>query len=481
MRRPASVQADREGQPIVTHIYREYDIRGVAERDLTSPVTRRIGRGLGTLLAPASRTAGYRIAVGKDCRLSGPRLTEELIAGLRESGAAVVDIGVGPTPLLYFAVHHLGADGGVMVTGSHNPGDENGFKIMRGKASFFGEDIQRLQSLVETGDLPAREPAALEHASVEDAYIAALTGSIRMRDQGLRVVVDAGNGAAGPLALRALRTLGLDPIPLFCDMDGTFPNHHPDPTVPKNLSTLIETVKKENATLGIAFDGDGDRMGVVDRTGDVLWGDRLLALFARSVLVEHPGAAVIGEVKCSQSLFDDVSAHGGRPILWKTGHSLIKTKMKEEGALLAGEMSGHFFFADRYFGYDDGIYAALRLLEIVTQAGKSPKELLADLPEGHSTPEIRVDCPDDVKQAVVGAVRAHFRGREETTEIDGVRVRYKDGAWALVRASNTGPIIVLRFEAPTEARLTAIRSEVENVLSQARSAASGAAPRSTPA
>lgn len=464
---------------IVTDIYREYDIRGVAERDLTSPLVRRIGQGLGTLLAPSRDRSGYRIAVGKDCRLSGPRLSGELISGLRESGAHVIDIGIGPTPLLYFAVHHLGTDGGVMVTGSHNPGDENGFKIMRGKASFFGEDIQRLRRLVEGTVLPTQELGALEHASLDDAYVNAVTSSVRIENPKLPVVVDAGNGAAGPLALRALRTLGFDPVPLFCEMDGTFPNHHPDPTVPKNLATLIDTVKRENAIVGIAFDGDGDRLGVVDRTGEVLWGDRLLALFARTVLVDHPGAAVIGEVKCSQSLFDDVKAHGGRPILWKTGHSLIKTKMKEEGALLAGEMSGHFFFADRYFGYDDGIYAAVRLLEIVSRTGKSPSELLSDLPQGHSTPEIRVDCADEVKQAVVAAVRNHFRGKEETTEIDGVRVRYQDGAWALVRASNTGPIIVLRFEAPTEARLAAIRSEVEGVLATARAAHPSGEPHST--
>lgn len=453
---------------MTSHIFREYDIRGVADRDLTSPVTRRIGRSLGALLRPSAPGKSYRIAVGKDCRVSGPRLTGELIAGLRESGAAVVDIGIGPTPLLYFAVHHLGTDGGVMVTGSHNPGDENGFKIMRGTASFFGEDLQALRRLVEGGQDEPAASSALEHANVEDAYIEAVTRSIEIADPKLRVVVDAGNGAAGPLALRALRTLGLDPVPLFCDMDGTFPNHHPDPTVPKNLEALIATVKKEKATVGIAFDGDGDRMGVVDASGEILWGDRLLALFARSVLRQKPGAAVIGEVKCSEALFDDVARHGGRPILWKTGHSLIKTKMKQEGALLAGEMSGHFFFADRYFGYDDGIYAAVRLLEIVAREGRSPAALLSDLPQGHSTPEIRVDCPDDVKQAVVAAVRSHFHGKEETTEIDGVRVRYRDGAWALVRASNTGPVIVLRFEAPTAERLATIRAEVESLLARAR-------------
>ncbi len=418
------------------HIYREYDIRGVADRDLTSPVVRGIGRAFGTMLRPAaSDHAKLRIAVGRDCRLSGPRVAGDLIAGLRSAGADVVDVGVGPTPYLYFAAHHLGTDGSVMVTGSHNPADEN----------------------VESGQHGPEGTGTLEQTSLEDAYVAALTRDIKIQDPSIKVVVDAGNGAAGPLGLRALRAVGLDPVPLFCDMDGTFPNHHPDPTVPENLATLMETMKKEHAIVGIAFDGDGDRLGVVDATLLPVWGDRLLALFARDMLPSHPGAMVIGEVKCSQTLFDDIAQHGGRPLMWKTGHSLIKTKMKEEHALLAGEMSGHFFFADRYLGYDDGIYAALRVLEIVSRAGRPVGELLSDLPKTVSTPEIRVSCPDDVKESVVAAVRDHFRGRYETTEIDGVRIRHPDGAWALVRASNTGPIIVVRFEAPSEARLAEAR------------------------
>jgi phosphomannomutase / phosphoglucomutase len=454
---------------MANHIFREYDIRGVADRDLTSPVVRGIGRGLGKLLRPEGRPdAPLRIAVGRDCRLSGPRIIDDLVAGLRQAGASVVDVGVGPTPYLYFAAHHLGTDGSVMVTGSHNPADENGFKIMRGKASFFGEDIQQLGRLVESGDFGPERTGSFESLDLQDAYVAALTQGIRMEDSTIKVVVDAGNGAAGPLGLRALRAVGLDPVPLFCDMDGTFPNHHPDPTVPKNLATLIATMKKEKAIVGIAFDGDGDRLGVVDANGEPVWGDKLLALFARDMLKHHAGATVIGEVKCSQTLFDDVAKHGGRPLMWKTGHSLIKTKMKEEHALLAGEMSGHFFFADRYFGYDDGIYAALRVLELVSRERRPVGEMLADIPVTCSTPEIRVSCPDDVKQKVVKAVRDHFHGRYETSEIDGVRLKYPDGAWALVRASNTGPVIVVRFEAPTDARLTEIRGQVERVLEDAR-------------
>jgi phosphomannomutase/phosphoglucomutase len=450
------------------HIYREYDIRGVADRDLTTPVVRGIGQGLGTMLRPSGSAGTFRIAVGRDCRVSGPRISADLVFGLRKAGADVIDIGVGPTPYLYFAAHHLGTDGSVMVTGSHNPGDENGLKIMRGKASFFGDDIRKLGSMVESGQYGPEGNGGFEQQNLEEQYVAALTKSIQIQDPSIRVVVDAGNGAAGPLGLRALRAVGLDPVALFCDMDGTFPNHHPDPTVPKNLVTLMETMKKERAVVGIAFDGDGDRLGVVDQSLVPVWGDRLLALFAREMLPSHPKATVIGEVKCSQTLFDDIARHGGRPIMWKTGHSLIKTKMKEEHALLAGEMSGHFFFADRYFGFDDGIYAALRVLEIVSRTGRPIGELLADLPATVSTPEIRVDCPDALKGEVVATVRDHFRGRYETTEIDGVRITHPDGSWALVRASNTGPIIVVRFEAPTEARLGEVRTEVERVLEAAR-------------
>jgi phosphomannomutase/phosphoglucomutase len=459
---------------VSNHIYREYDIRGVADRDLTSPVVHAIGRALGEMLRPQGLPGQpFRVAVGRDCRLSGPRITTDLVAGLRDAGADVVDVGVGPTPYLYFSAHHLGTEGSVMVTGSHNPADENGLKIMRGKASFFGDDIRRLGQMVEANEFGPPALGGLESANLEDAYIAALIGKIKIVDPTIRVVVDAGNGAAGPLGLKALRAAGLDPVPLFCDMDGTFPNHHPDPTVPKNLATLMETMKKEKALVGIAFDGDGDRLGVVDQDLVPVWGDRLLALFAREMLPGHPGATVIGEVKCSQTAFDDIARHGGRPIMWKTGHSLIKTKMKEEHALLAGEMSGHFFFADRYFGYDDGIYAALRVLEIVSRTRRPIGELLADLPKTVSTPEIRVDCPDDVKTKVVAAVRDHFRGKYETTEIDGVRIRHPDGAWALVRASNTGPIIVVRFEAPTEERLAEVRKEVEAVLGAANARLGG--------
>jgi phosphomannomutase/phosphoglucomutase len=272
--------------------------------------------------------------------------------------------------------------------------------------------------------------------------------------------------------VEAIRTAGLAPDPLFCDMDGTFPNHHPDPTVEKNLTTLIERVRTTGATVGIAWDGDGDRMGAVDANGEIVWGDKLLVLFGRDLLAEHPGAAILGEVKCSQTLYDDIAKHGGRPILWKTGHSLIKTKMKEEKALLAGEMSGHLFFADRYFGYDDGIYAALRLLEVLAKSKKTMGEMLADLPRTFSTPEIRVDCTDGAKFEVVERIKRRFGASHEVIDVDGARILFGDGAWGLVRASNTGPILVLRFEARTEARLDAIRREVEQAVAEERRALS---------
>ncbi|MBX3182850.1 MAG: phosphomannomutase/phosphoglucomutase [Polyangiaceae bacterium] len=448
------------------HIFREYDIRGVAERDLTDDMTRRIGAGLAELLRPASGAPPH-VVVGRDCRGSGPRLFEALLLGLTEGGARVSDVGVGPTPLVYFGVHHLNADGGVMITGSHNPADENGFKIMKGKASFFGDDLRALRDKVLSGDLLSGEHGAIETVPIDEAYLRHLIDHVSLGPRRLKVVLDAGNGAGGPLGVRALRAVGVDVVPLYCDLNGSFPNHHPDPTVPENLTDLIRRMEEEDADVGLALDGDADRLGVVDRGGEIIWGDRLLALFAREVLKRQPGAAVIGDVKCSQRAYDDIERRGGRPIMWRTGHSLIKAKMKLEGAALAGEMSGHFFFADRYLGFDDGLYAALRLVEVLSHGESTLGELLHDLPSGHATPELRVDCPDDRKQAVVARVKAALTGDGEVSDIDGVRVTYADGAWALVRASNTGPLLVLRFEAPTEERLAAIRGRVEALVEAA--------------
>jgi phosphomannomutase/phosphoglucomutase len=447
---------------IPRHVFREYDIRGTADRDLSDELVRKIGLGLGCLL-------GKNIAVARDCRLSSDRLHAALVSGLMEAGAHVLDAGVGPTPMLYFASRHLAADGGVMITGSHNPADENGFKIVRGAGSFFGADIQALRERIEQDDLPRAPGGSRESRDVRDAYVAALTKDIARPDPKMKVVLDAGNGAGGPLGARALRMLGLEPETLYCEMDGRFPAHHPDPTVPKNLEALIARVRETNARVGLAYDGDADRLGAVDADGTIVWGDKLLVLFARDVLRVHPGAAILGEVKCSQTLYDDIARRGGRPIMWKTGHSLIKTKMKEEHALLAGEMSGHLFFADRWFGFDDAIYASLRLVELLSRDGRTIGEMLADLPRTFVTPELRIDCPDAIKFDVVARVTAHFRAQgRKVIDVDGARIKFDDGAWGLVRASNTGPVLVLRFEARTEAERDACRAEVEKVVAATR-------------
>ncbi|HEY2514318.1 MAG TPA: phosphomannomutase/phosphoglucomutase [Polyangiaceae bacterium] len=454
--------------------FREYDIRGVADRDLTSELAEAVGRGYATMLvASAGKAASsLRVAVGRDCRLSSPRLREALLRGLTRVGVQVIDIGEGPTPLLYFAVHHLNADGGIMITGSHNPGDENGFKMMRGKASFFGKDIQDLRALLEKDAYAAEASGSVTSQDVTGAYVEEMVRRIPRFEKPLKVVVDAGNGAGGPLAIRAMKALGLDPEALYCEMDGHFPHHHPDPTVPKNVAELIERVTKGKARVGIAYDGDADRLGAIDANGDIVWGDRLMIVFSRALLKERPGAAILGEVKCSQTLYDDIAKHGGQPIMWKTGHSLIKTKMKESGALLAGEMSGHLFFADRYFGYDDAIYASLRLLEILAQDTRSIGEMLSDVPHTFTTPELREDCPDAMKAKVVAAVTARYRAKgSRVVDIDGARIDFGTPdapAWGLVRASNTGPILVMRFEATTEAERDRIRAEVEGAVREER-------------
>lgn len=453
------------------HVFREYDIRGVAERDLTSALVYRLGLALASALRPNAAQAPH-IVVGRDCRESGPRLFDALVDGLTKGGAQVTDVGVGPTPLVYFGVHHLDADGGVMITGSHNPGNENGFKIMKGRGSFYGDAIRALKEEVLNGELVERSRGSIEAVPIHDAYLEFITSNISLGKYPPKVVLDAGNGAGGPLGVRALKLIGISPTELYCEMDGNFPNHHPDPTVVENLEALMTQMKLDGADLGIAFDGDGDRVGVVDRDGRVIWGDRLLALFARDILETRPGAAVIGEVKCSQSVYDDIAKHGGRPIMWRTGHSLIKSKMKEEQAVLAGEMSGHFFFADRYLGFDDGIYAALRVIEIASKSELSLNQLLHDLPEGHTTPEIRMDCPDAIKFSVVERVKERLReliqgSGAQLTDLDGVRVAYPDGSWGLARASNTGPVIVLRFEAPSQEQLSELRAQVEGLVQSA--------------
>ncbi len=458
-------------------IFREYDIRGIVETDLTPEVVENIGRAFATL----AQTRGVsRIAVGRDGRLTSPALRDRLVSGLTRGGLNVLDLGLCATPLLYFSLFHCPVEGGIMITGSHNPAEYNGFKMCLGKEALYGEDIQTLQSIFLEGNFSTGTGTVAEHPIVPHYLNEQKKQFPSVDAQGLHVVIDCGNGAASLVAKEALTQLGCRVTALYSDLDGRFPNHHPDPTVLENLSDLIATVRETGANAGIGYDGDADRIGVIDNEGNVLWGDRLLLLFARDVLQGHPGSTFISEVKASQVLYDDIQRRGGRGIMWKTGHSIIKAKMKEEQAVLAGEMSGHMFFADRNYGYDDAIYASCRLIEILLKEKKPLSQLLSDIPETVVTPEIRVDCPDDQKfqlvQEVVQRVRdvanhqdsapAEIRIQGVNT-IDGIRVSFADG-WGLIRASNTQPALVLRFEASSEVVLTKIRGFLETLLTEAR-------------
>jgi phosphomannomutase/phosphoglucomutase len=431
------------------------------ERDFDDDFIRDLGRAVGTYLAAQG---GTQLAVGRDCRLSSDALRDRLVEGILATGVSVVDVGTVPTPLLYFAMHNLDVGGGVMITGSHNPPEYNGFKIGVGKSTIYGPEIQKLADIIEKREY-RRGQGSVAQKDIAPAYADRVSAGFHLSGKDLCVAVDAGNGTGGVVAVPLLEKLGVKVRSLYCEMDGHFPNHHPDPTVPENLKDLIEEVRRNRLPAGIAFDGDADRLGVVDDNGKIVWGDKLMILFSRQVLARHPGATVIGEVKCSKTMYDDITAHGGNAVMYKTGHSLIKAKMKATGAMLAGEMSGHLFFADRYYGYDDAIYAACRLVEILDSSGKKVSELLSDVPETVVTPEIRRDCPEDRKFEVVEKVTAYFKSKYDVVDVDGVRILYADG-WGLVRASNTQPALVLRFEAETEARLDEIRSEVEKVIKE---------------
>ena len=445
-----------------TDVFREYDVRGTVDKDLTPDFVYHLGRAIGTF---ARRHGVKTMTVGRDCRLSSESYGETIGRGIRDTGISIIDIGLCATPMLYFSIRHYQADGGIMVTGSHNPPDFNGFKICIGPDTIYGDDIQELRRIMEEGTYDPVTAGDVSSGDITLTYQDYLVRNVVVRE-GLNVVVDAGNGTGGLFALPILRRLGCRITELYCEPDGRFPNHHPDPTVPENLKELISLVKEKKADAGIAFDGDADRLGIITDQGNILWGDEILLLFSRFILKKNPGAAIIGEVKCSQTLYDDITKNGGRAIMWKAGHSLIKGKMKEEHALLAGEMSGHLFFADRYFGYDDAIYAAIRLLEILSDpAGKKISDIMADVPRTFTTPEIRIDCPDDIKFAVVEAVKDHFRREYPIIDIDGVRIPFADG-WGLLRSSNTQPVLVLRFEAVTDKRLQEIRDLIEGVLSQ---------------
>jgi len=441
-------------------IFREYDIRGVVDRDLTPEIVRRLGQGFGTYVAPQGLK---KLVVGRDGRLSSKTFGEALIEGLLSTGCDVVDIGLCPTPAYYFSLFHLNQEGGMMVTGSHNPPEFNGFKISVGKSTLFGEEIQKLGRLVGKAHFVTGE-GHLSTKEIIPAYQDYIKKNVHL-DRKLRVVIDAGNGTAGLVAGPLLRDLGCEVEELYCEVDGRFPNHFPDPTIPEYLKDLIDRVKGTRADLGIGYDGDADRIGVVDDQGSVIWGDQLMILFAREILKRRKGATFVAEVKCSQNLYDDIEKQGGKAIMWKTGHSLIKEKMRIEDAALGGEMSGHIFFADRYLGYDDAIYASCRLLELLSKTEKKLSHLLDDVPKTFTTPEIRVECPDDIKFKVVEQVKEELRKECSIIDVDGVRAKF-EGGWGLVRASNTQPVLVLRFEALTEKRLQEIKKFVEDKVKQ---------------
>lgn len=440
------------------NVFREYDVRGVVDQDLNEEFVFELGRAIGTYAVSHNVK---RMSIGRDCRLSSEAYHNFLIKGLNSCGIDTIDIEICATPMLYFSIRHLKTDGGVMVTGSHNPPEFNGFKICIGNDTIYGDNIQDLRKIMEKGNYSTGQGLSRTQ-DISKEYENYLFENVSINKK-LKVIVDAGNGVGGRFALPLLKRLCCDVTDIYCEPDGNFPHHFPDPTVEDNLKDLIKLVKKDKADLGIAFDGDADRLGVVSDKGEIIWGDKLLLLFSRYILEEKPGSTIIGEVKCSQVLYDDIKNHSGHPVMWKAGHSLIKAKMKEEKAALGGEMSGHIFFADRYFGYDDAIYAALRLLEILSRTGEKISSLLADVPQTYATPEIRIDCPDDKKADTVNKIKNHYRNAPGLIDIDGVRIPFADG-WALVRSSNTQPVIVLRFEASSEESLQLIRNEVEKLL-----------------
>jgi phosphomannomutase / phosphoglucomutase len=441
-------------------IFREYDIRGLAERDFAEDFALLLGKVLGTMVR---RRGGARVSVGRDCRLTSDAYAEALIAGLVSTGLQVYDLGICPTPLLYFSLFHLDLDGGVEVTASHNTSEYNGFKLCLGKDTLYGEQIQEIRSKMESNDFTEETGGKVQRYEIVPPYQRHLLQDVRKLKRPLKIVVDAGNGVGGPVAPAIFRRLGCTVWEIGCIPDGNFPLHHPDPTVTENLQILIEKVRAENADVGFAYDGDADRIGVVDEKGGIIWGDELLVLFARDVLQRHPNATIVSEVKCSQRLYDDIAKRGGVPIMWKAGHSLLKAKLNEARALLAGELTGHMFFKERYFGYDDAIYASVRLLEILSNSDRPLSALLADLPKTVSTSEIRIACPDERKFIIADLAKDYFRKHYDIIDIDGVRVQFPDG-WGLIRASNTQPALVLRFEARTADQLNAYRAIVENKL-----------------
>jgi phosphomannomutase/phosphoglucomutase len=449
-------------------VFREYDIRGNGDADFPDDFVADLGRAVGAYFADRG---ARRITLGRDCRLTSPRIHGTMKRELLASGLDVIDVGIVHTPALYFSVFHLETDGGVMITASHNPAEDNGFKIVAGRTTIYGAEIQKLRERIEKRAFRTGAAAgkAADHDILKD-YVAYIANNIQLGSRRFKVVVDGGNGTGGIAALPILKTLGVDVEDIYCDPDGRFPNHHPDPTVPANLADLIAKVRATGAEVGIALDGDADRIGAVDAHGRIIWGDQLVMLFGRDILTRKPHAKFVSEVKCSQALFDDLTARGGTAIMWKVGHSLIKAKMREEQADLAGEMSGHMFFAERWFGFDDAVYAAMRLVELLTRSKQTLADLYDTLPVLYNTPEIRMTCPDDLKFEVVNRAKGWFRERYAIVDIDGVRIQFQEAGknvgWGLIRASNTGAVLVLRFEADSNDRLAHIKSLVEGRLNE---------------
>ncbi len=447
---------------ISPYIFREYDIRGVVDKDLTDEVVEKLGKGIGTYF---TQHQAKRVTIGGDVRLSTERLRKALMAGLRSAGIDVVDLGAVPTPVQYFSMHRLDdVQGGVMITGSHNPPEFNGFKVTLHNAPVFGPMIQEIRTIIEKENFTSGS-GSYEKQEIIDDYIEYIKKNIKL-ERPVKVVLDSGNGAASLVAHRLFKELGAQTIDLSDTPDGRFPNHHPDPTVVEYIQELIQTTKTSDAELGIGYDGDADRIGVIDEKGDIIWGDRLMIIFSRDILKTHPGAPIIFDVKCSQALPEMIEKFGGKPIMYKTGHSNLKQKMKDLKAPFAGEMSGHLFFADRYFGFDDAIYASARMVELVSKSNQKVSEFLADVPQYFSTPEIRAEVEnDEIKFKMAAKAKEFFSKNFEVIDIDGVRIQFGDG-WGLVRASNTQPVLVLRFEARTPERLEEIKNLVVNKLKE---------------
>jgi len=442
-------------------IFRQYDIRGVVDKDLTPETVYLLGKGFGTFLARRNLKS---VVIGGDARLSSPLYIKQFSKGLVETGAEVTVVGIMATPSLYWSIQYLQVEAGVMITGSHNPPEFNGFKMNIGcTGSIFGQDIQEVYDIIDKEDFAQGEGSIKDQEGIVNAYIQDLISRFTLQKP-VKVVVDAGNGAGGPIAPAVLRGIGADVKELYCEQDGTFPNHHPDPTVPEYVQDLIKNVKDWDCDLGIGLDGDADRIGIIDEKGEMLFGDQILNIFARDFLKENPGEKIVADVKCSKNFYDDISSKGGEPIMYKTGHSMIKKKMSEDGIKFGGEMSGHIFFKDRYFGFDDAIYATCRFLEILSKSSVPVSQMLADLPKLYNTPEIRFDCEDSKKFEVVEKVKnAFIKKGYDCVDIDGARVNFEDG-WGLVRASNTQPVLVMRFEATSKKRVKEIEELFRNEL-----------------